>query len=62
MTDFKPFNTYPEARAKLLALASKILNESPFENTKDAMDLADEVQAILLDEQFGLDKGVYPES
>jgi hypothetical protein len=58
--DFKPFNTYPQDREKLLTLANRIVSERPFENTDDALELADLVHAILIDEQFGLDHGVYP--
>jgi hypothetical protein len=61
MSDFKPFNTYPEDRAKLLALADRVLRYEPALNTLEAIELADLVHAILTDERYGLDHGVYPD-
>jgi hypothetical protein len=47
----KPFSTYPEDRAKLLALCDKVENTTDPTDLEDAADeLADLVRAILLDE------------
>lgn len=55
--DMKPFSAYPEDRAKLLELAAAVLKDEAA--SKEASVLADLVQAILEDEQWGLDRGVW---
>ena len=44
----KPFSTYPEDRAKLLELASRVLDDDGFHAA--SIELADLVRAILTDE------------
>lgn len=46
----KPFSTYPEDRAKLLALAAKVENATGNDLDDSADELADLVRAILTDE------------
>ncbi|MBY5484413.1 hypothetical protein E0H36_08465 [Rhizobium leguminosarum bv. viciae] len=53
----KPFSAYPEDRAKLLELAATVLKDE--DASKEACILADLVKAILEDEQWGLDRGVW---
>lgn len=55
--EVKPFSAYPEDRAKLLGLAKSILDDD--RSSKEAFVLAELVQAILEDEQWGLDRGVW---
>jgi hypothetical protein len=55
--EVKPFSAYPEDRAKLLDLAKAVLDDD--RSSKDAYVLAELVQAILEDEQWGLDRGVW---
>lgn len=54
----KPFSTYPEDRAKLLELARRILtarNVAVEARLADADALAEQVRAILEDEQYVTD-------
>lgn len=51
----KPFSTYPEDRAKLLALCTKVENARAGDEIEDAADeLADLVRAILEDEAVAI--------
>jgi hypothetical protein len=56
----KPFSAYPEDRAKLLDLAAAVLKDE--KASTEACVLADLVKAILEDEQWGLDRGVWKAS
>lgn len=53
--DMRPFSTYPEDRAKLLALAAKAADS----DDAAAIELADLVTAILTDEQAVLDAEMF---
>lgn len=53
----KPFSAYPEDRTGLIELAEKVLQNE--RTHPDAEKLADWVQAVLKDEQWGIDNGVW---
>jgi hypothetical protein len=53
----KPFSAYPEDRVGLLELAEKVVQNKG--THPDPERLADWVQAVLKDEQWGRDNGVW---
>ncbi|RSB82443.1 hypothetical protein EFR00_30305 [Rhizobium sophoriradicis] len=56
-SEVKPLSAYPEDRAKLLGLSKAVLDDD--RSSKEAFALAELVQAILEDEQWGLNRGVW---
>jgi 5'-nucleotidase len=54
----KPFSTYPEDRARLLALSAQVEKTDPLDVADPAYELADLVKAILTDEAIAIDSGV----
>lgn len=61
MNEIKPFSTYPEDRARLIALADAVMNTSFSALEKNAVELADLVKAILTDEQAAQDAELFDE-